>query len=191
MHEVKKTYVAKFVKEFKPGTIWDIGGNTGDFSIVALGEGAQQATVIDGDLDSLEKAYARRKEKAHHMLPLVMDCADPSASMGWNQQERKGLSQRANADAVLALAVVHHLAIGRNIPLQQTVEWLVGLAPRGIIEFVPLEDAMVKQMLMFRDVEFADYNEQAFRSYIGQLGRIVDEHRFADNQRLLISFERS
>lgn len=191
MHEVKKTFVAKFVRGFKPGSIWDIGGNTGDFSVVALSEGAQQATVIDGDLDSLEKAYVGRKEKSLNLLPLVMDCADPSASRGWNQQERKGLNQRANADAVLALAVVHHLSIGRNIPLQQVVEWLIGLAPRGIIEFVPLEDAMVKQMLMFRDVEFADYNEEAFRSYVGRVGRIVDEHRFTDNGRLLVSFERT
>jgi ribosomal protein L11 methylase PrmA len=190
MHEVKKTFVGKFVRNFKVDSIWDIGGNTGDFSVVAIGEGARRATVIDGDLDSLEKAYTRRKDQALHMLPLVMDCADPSAPLGWNQQERKGLNQRANADAVLALAVVHHLSIGRNIPLQEVVDWLVGLAPRGIIEFVPKEDPMVQQMLLFRDVEFADYNEEAFRAYIGRVGWIVEEHRFSDNGRLLVSYER-
>jgi len=191
MHEVKKTFVAKFIRNSEARSIWDIGGNTGDFSAVALDEGAHQATVIDGDLDSLEKAYTRRKDNALNMLPLVMDCADPSASLGWNQKERQGISQRARADAVLALAVVHHLAIGRNIPLQEVVDWLIGLAPRGIIEFVPKEDPMVKQMLMFRDVEFVDYNEAAFRSYVSRIGRIVDEHRFNDNGRLLVRFERT
>ncbi|MGI9424416.1 MAG: class I SAM-dependent methyltransferase, partial [Hyphomicrobiaceae bacterium] len=184
MHDVKKDFVARFVRHFKVVSLWDIGGNTGDFSTVALGEGARHATVIDGDLDSLEQAYARRKDTALHLLPLVMDCADPSACGGWNQQERKGLNQRATADAILALAVVHHLAIGRNIPLQGVIEWLVSLAPRGIIEFVPIDDPMVTQMLMFRDVVFADYDEVKFRSYLGHVARIVEEHRFSDNGRL-------
>ena len=191
MIDAKKAYVAAFVERSGVGSVWDIGGNTGDFSAVALGAGATRAVVLDGDLDSLEKAYARRKEKSLPLLPLVMDCADPSAPMGWRQQERKGLSQRTNADAVLALAVVHHLAIGRNIPLQEVVDWLVSLAPRGIIEFVPKDDAMVQQMLMLRDVEFTDYDEAAFRSYIGRVARIVDEHRVTEKGRLLVTFERT
>jgi ribosomal protein L11 methylase PrmA len=191
MRDVKRAFVAKFARDHDVISLWDIGGNMGDFSAVALAEGTRHAVVIDTDLDSLEAAYVRRKRDGLHLLPLVMDCADPSACAGWNQEERKGLHQRANADASLALAVVHHLCVGRNIPLQEVVEWLVSLAPRGVVEFVPKEDPMVQQMLALRDVEFSDYHETAFREYVGQVGRITAEHRFSENGRLLISYERS
>ena len=190
MRDTKKAFVSRFTSDHKVTSLWDIGGNTGDFAAVALGEGADHAVVIDSDLDSLEDAYTRRKRDGLHLLPLVMDCADPSACAGWNQGERKGLHERANADAILALAVVHHLAVGRNIPLQEVVKWLMSLAPRGIVEFVPIEDPMVQQMLTNRDVVFSDYHEAAFREYVGRSGRIIDEHRFSENGRLLISFER-
>ena len=190
MRDKKKAFVSKFISDQRVTSLWDIGGNAGDFSAVALGRGAGFAVVIDSDLDSLEAAYDRRIRDKLHLLPLVMDCADPSAGAGWNQRERKGLQERANADAVLALAVVHHLAIGRNIPLQEVVNWLMSLAPRGAIEFVPIEDPMVQQMLTLRDVVFSDYHETAFREYVSHRGRITDEHRFSENERLLISFER-
>ena len=189
MRDTKKAFVSQFTSNQTVTSLWDIGGNTGDFSAVALGEGAGHAVVIDSDLDSLEAAYTRRKRDGLHLLPVVMDCADPSACAGWNQGERKGLHGRANADAILALAVVHHLAVGRNIPLEEVVKWLMSLAPRGIVEFVPIEDPMVQQMLTLRDVVFSDYHETAFREYVGRGGRIIDEHRFSENGRLLISFE--
>jgi len=62
------------------------------------------------------------------------------------------------ADAILALAFVHHLVIGCNIPLAEVVKWLVGLAPRGVIEFVPKSDPMVQQLFAFREDIFSDYD---------------------------------
>jgi hypothetical protein len=75
-----------------------------------------------------------------------------------------GLMQRADADGVLALAVVHHLAISKNIPLGDVVDWLVSMAPTGIIEFVQKSDPMVQTLLQLREDIFDDYNEQSFVS---------------------------
>jgi hypothetical protein len=146
--------------------------------------------VLDSDLDSLERAYLRSREGVPELQPVLMDCADPSASRGWLQAERKGLLERRHADAVLALAVIHHLAIGRNIPLASIIPWLVSLAPSGIIEFVPKTDPMVMQMLLDRDDVFEDYTEQEFRRLLVEVADIEAEHRFAENQRLIVTWRR-
>ena len=141
-HEVnqKKQFVHDFVQGRKIGTIWDIGCNTGDYSKVAIEAGAARAIGFDFDQKVLELAYARSRSEKLPFLPLYLDAANPSPDQGWAQSERKGFSSREAPDAIIALALIHHLAIGRNIPLDQVVEWCVGLAPAGVIEFVPRND---------------------------------------------------
>ena len=191
MQSVKSGFVQDLVRRHQIRTLWDIGGNTGDYAAAALAAGAAHAVVLDGDLDSLEQAYSRRQQAHPNLLPLFMDCTDPTPNQGWNQGERKGLRERARVDAVLGLAVVHHMAIGRNIPLRAVVDWFVDLAPHGIIEFVPKSDPMVRQMLQHRDDVFLDYDEANFRAYLGARAETTAEHRFAENGRVLISYTRT
>ena len=124
-------------------------------------------------------------------LLLYMDAANPSPDQGWNQAERQGLAARANADGLLALAFVHHLASGRNIPLDEAVGWLMGLAPRGVIEFVPRDDPTVQTMLAHRDPDlFADYTQAAFVAALQRRGRIVAEERVSATGRHLYAYQR-
>jgi ribosomal protein L11 methylase PrmA len=190
MQSVKTRFVQDLVRRHAIRSIWDVGGNTGDYAAAALAAGATNAVVLDGDLDSLEQAYQRRKQALPDLLPLYVDCADPTPNQGWNQSERSGLRERAQVDAVLALALVHHLAIGRNIPLKAVIDWFVDLAPNGIIEFVPKSDPMVRQMLQARDDVFLDYDEAHFRTYLSARAEITAEHRFAENGRVLMSWTR-
>jgi hypothetical protein len=111
--------------------------------------------------------------------------------MGWNQAERAGLCERATADAILALALVHHLAIGCNIPLGEIAAWMVGLAPRGIVEFVPKDDPMVVEMTRLREDIFHDYDENNFLSMLSRNARIIATQRLETGRRLLIAFERN
>lgn len=188
--DVKHAFVARFISEHSIRTVWDIGGNSGDYSATALDAGASHAVVLDSDLDALELAYARSREKYPGLLPLVMDCGDPSPGLGWNQAERASLRERAQADAVLALAISHHLAIGRNIPPRALLEWLVSLAPRGVVEFVPKEDPMVKRMLALRDDVFHDYDEEHFLEYLRELSEITRIERLDTSGRLIIAYRR-
>ena len=100
-----------------------------------------------------------------------MDLADPSPALGWAHEERASLTERAGADTLLALALVHHLAIGRNIPLERIATQLGKLAPQLIIEFVPRDDPMVRQLLATREDVFPDYTPDGFR------GRLRDRVR--------------
>src|SRR5262249_53642476 len=156
-----------------PRLVWDLGCNTGDYATTALAAGAHYVIGFDCDQHALEAAFGRAQADNLEFLPLFLDAANPSADQGWNELERKGLQARAPADALIALAFEHHLAIGRNIPLSQVVTWLCRLAPRGVIEFVRKEDPTVRQMLSLREDIFADYNEDAFASSLQRQSRVV------------------
>ena len=110
--------------------------------------------------------------------------------MGWNQAERQGLNERRRADIVLGLALLHHLVIARNVPLRAAIDWLIDMAPRGIIEFVPRTDPMAREMLERRKETFPEYSEAEFRAHVERRARIIDEHRFEENDRVLISYTR-
>lgn len=188
--QIKHQFVAEFVRENGVQTLWDLGGNSGDYSITALEAGVHHAVVLDSDLDALEFAYARSRDKYPGLLPIVLDCIDPSPALGWCQSERAGLRERIHADAVLALALVHHIAIGGNVPLRSLIKWLVSLAPHGVVEFVPKEDPMVKRMLTIRDDVFHDYDEAHFLDYLRVVADIVRLERLDTGGRILVSYKR-
>ncbi|MEH6547671.1 MAG: hypothetical protein V7701_14640, partial [Sneathiella sp.] len=123
--------------------------------------------------------------------PLFLDGANPSPSQGWNETERRSLSQRKNADAIVALAFIHHIAIGRNIPLENVIRWLVSLAPEGIIEFVPKNDPMVRQLLKLREDIFDEYSEETFRKFLTRHADIVKMENITEAGRVLYWFKRN
>jgi hypothetical protein len=188
MREQKKTFVANWSNNVKEGTIWDIGGNSGEYSQAAIAGGVSNAIVMDSDLDSLELCYREYKNRKNCTLPILMNIADPSPSLGWNQRERKGLAERGNPQGILALAVIHHLVIKANLPLTEVIDWFISIAPTGIIEFVPKSDPMVQQMLSNREDIWPDYTEGNFLRILRAKADILDFFKFDSNQRLLISY---
>ena len=86
-----------------------------------------------------------RFESRRDLLPLVLDLANPSPGLGWEGRERDPLEARGPADALLALALVHHLAIGRNVPLPRIAAWMARLGRSAIVEFVPKDDPQTRQ----------------------------------------------
>lgn len=187
----KAALVRGFIERTKPTRVWDIGCNTGEYAAIALAAGAQRVIGFDFDQAALETAFRRARENDLDFLPLFLDAANPSPEQGWQQGERRGLRQRADADALLALAVAHHLAIGRNVPLDQLVDWLVALAPRGIIEFVPKSDPMIQIMLAHRQDIFPDYTEDAFRTVLERRARVIAAERISATGRVLFNFDRT
>jgi hypothetical protein len=148
---------------------WDLGANTGAISSIAAGRG-YRVLALDADPAAAERHYrSLTAEGRTDTTPLVMDLADPSPSLGWAERERAGLLERANADLVLALALVHHLAIGRNVPLPMVFDLFAQLAPEAVVEWVPRDDPMVQRMLAGRVDIFDRYTEPGFqRALTGQ-----------------------
>ena len=185
---LKKTFIKNFVQTVRPKLIWDMGCNTGDYAVAALDAGAQYAVGFDNDQDALELAYARASEQILPFQTVFLDAANPSPGQGWREQERFGLKKRASADAVIALALVHHLAISRNIPLDQLLHWLIELAPKGVIEFVPKDDPMTQALLRHREDIFPDYTEDGFVNAIENKAKITNRAVVSSSGRLLISY---
>jgi len=125
-----------------------------------------------------------------NFLPLFFDAVNPSPNQGWAERERRGMKSRANADALLALAFVHHLAIGKNVPLSDVVAWLIDLAPTGVIEFVPKSDPMVQRMLRLRKDIFDSYTEAGFIEAIENRAFVAETLTISSSGRRLIAYSR-
>lgn len=187
--EAKQAFVGRFAAAGKPAMLWDIGCNAGEFSLAALDAGAGYVVGWDTDPSALDIAFRRAREREARFTPLFGDAANPSPAQGWGQAERGGWAERGPADAVLALAVVHHLAIGRNVPLDKIVDWLLQVAPTGVVEFVEKSDPQVQRMLAMREDIFADYALEPFLAKLRARARIVETETLSPGGRQLIWFD--
>lgn len=187
----KRAFVHEMTAATCPRLLVDLGCNTGDYAEIALDAGARHVVGFDFDHAALDRAYNRFRGNGRPFLPLWMDAANPSPAQGWAQAERKGLRERANADALIALAIIHHIAIGRNVPLDMAVDWIVGIAPTGIIEFPSKDDPMVQTLLAHREDIFPDYTEDAFIAAVTARARIVRQTRVSSGGRLLVWYDRT
>jgi hypothetical protein len=166
-------------------TVWDLGANTGDYSRAARGLGAR-VVAFDIDPAAVELNYRWvRAEQEQGILPLRMDLTNPSPALGWAHRERMSLEERGPADAVLALALVHHLAIGNNLPLERIAGFLARLGRTLVIEFVPKTDSQVQRMLRSREDIFPSYTREGFEAGFRTAFRIDDAHPVAGSERLL------
>jgi 2-polyprenyl-3-methyl-5-hydroxy-6-metoxy-1,4-benzoquinol methylase len=169
----KEELVAEWLAELQPKVVWDLGANTGIFSRQAASLGAY-TLAFDIDPAAVERNYQQvRKDKQQNLLPLVLDLTNPSPGIGWANRERDLLTERGLADVVLALALIHHLAIANNVPFDHLADYLSGLGKWLIVEFVPKSDSQVKRLLKSRADIFTEYDratfEQAFsKRYIIQ-----------------------
>jgi ribosomal protein L11 methylase PrmA len=158
----KRRIVDQTLARLQPSMVWDLGANDGTFSRLAVDRGIH---VLSFDVDpaAVEKNYRSMVQRGEESLvPLVMDLTNPSPACGWAGQERLSLQQRGPADLALALALVHHLAIGHNVPLDRLAAFFASLARALVIEFVPKADSQVQRMLATREDVFDDYTQNAF-----------------------------
>jgi ribosomal protein L11 methylase PrmA len=185
---------ARFVGEAVTGAgariVWDLGCNTGAYSQVALESGAELVIGLEPDAGAVNAAFQRAESRHLNFLPLSVDLTNPSPSLGWRQSERPGLMQRANADFILCLALLHHLVIGRNLPVTEVIEWLVSLAPGGVIEFVPKSDPMAQQLLTWKPNVAPDYDLDTVRNILAGHARIVQEEVVTSSGRTLFRYAR-
>lgn len=188
--QAKREFVRKMAETVRPGLLFDLGCNTGDYSLAAIEAGARRAVGFDFDFGALDQAVQRSQQSKLPFLPLWLDATNPSPDQGWAQKERGGFDRRVRGDAVLALAFIHHLAIARNVPLPMVVDWIMAIAPVGVIEFPPKSDPMVQRLLRNRPDIFPDYDEAHFLAAVEARGRIVERQHLSEGGRLLIWYDR-
>ncbi|MBN1600936.1 MAG: hypothetical protein JW915_04960 [Chitinispirillaceae bacterium] len=158
----KEKIVSDFVTYADVDTVWDLGTNTGRFAKLCAELGLN-TVAFDSDFLCVENLYKDLTLSGKpNILPLVGDVANPSPSLGFNNQERDSLTQRGPTGLVLALALIHHIAIGNNVPLNMISSYLARLGKWLILEFVPKDDPQVKEMLSIRKDIFTEYSRECF-----------------------------
>lgn len=186
----KVKLVASFIGEANPEHVWDLGANTGVFSRIASQSGIFTVS-IDSDPGAVEANYMFSKQRQEENLhPLLVDLTNPSAASGWANSERESLAERSRADCILALALIHHLAIGNNVPLGKIARFFASLAEWAIVEFVPKSDKKAQQLLIARDDIFVDYTRSGFEREFGSVYDVVLSAPIEESQRLIYLLRR-
>jgi ribosomal protein L11 methylase PrmA len=182
--------VEAFLDAVRPDTVWDLGANTGRFALLAAERGAH---VVAADIDhgAVERGWRARTgsdwpDVPGDVHPLVLDLGNPSPGLGWALTERDSIVERGPADAVLALALVHHLAIAGEVPLPRVVDLLAALGRDVLVEWVPKDDPKVRTLLATREDRFDGYTTDDFLTACAARGEVVSSTPVAGSDRLLV-----
>ncbi|HEX2125560.1 MAG TPA: hypothetical protein VHF45_03245, partial [Thermoleophilaceae bacterium] len=168
------------------GLAWDVGANNGRYSRIAA-QGARTVVAVDADQGPVELLYRElRDEGDERIVPLTMDLADPSPGLGWRGLERRALADRGRPDLVLALALVHHLSIGANVPVREVVDWLASLGATLVVEFPTREDPMVQKLLAPKRAGLhPDYELGFFERCLAEAFEVERSERLGSGTRVL------
>jgi len=181
----KREFVDEFLNRVKPEFVWDLGANTGSFSRMSADKGIETIS-LDIDPAAVERNYLECKQKGEtNLLPLWVDLTNPSPGIGWATQERMPLFERGPADTVLALALIHHLAISNNLPFSRIAEFLHGICKSLIIEFIPKSDSQVRRLLSTREDIFPGYTQSAFEEIFGKYFAMICCEKIRNTERSL------
>jgi hypothetical protein len=182
----KKNIIRECINEIPPiKTAADLGANEGEFSVL-LSQKNIQTVAIDSDPNAVNKFYKKiKKENEKKVLPLIIDLSNPSPAIGFNNNERISFLSRTDVDMVFALALIHHLSIGKNIPFEKIAASFKQITTYLIIEFIPKEDEKIQLMVQQKKDIYNDYTLEIFettfkdhfdiikKEFIGDSGRII------------------
>jgi hypothetical protein len=185
--DAKSTFVANAVAaDGPPKVVLDLGANDGHFSRIAVDSGAASAIAVDSDHLVVDRLYRQLRERGEQrILPLVVDLADPSPAIGWRTGERMSFAQRMRPDLVLCLAVVHHLALTNNVPLDEIGAFLADFGAPVVVEFPHRDDVMTTRLL-------ARKRPGLFDAYhVGNWERALEQRFVIDDRQALPSGTRT
>jgi ribosomal protein L11 methylase PrmA len=181
----KKRLVAEYLDRAHPQTAWDLGANTGLFSRIAS-DRCIPTVAFDIDPACVERNYLESvRLRETHLLPLLLDATNPSPAIGWSNREVMSLAERGPADVVLALGLIHHLAIGNNVPFAALAEFLSSIGRWLILEFIPKSDSQVSRLLVSRKDIFSSYNQEELEAAFGKYFTVEYCGRLAHHDRTL------
>jgi len=182
----KKAVISSWLSKLTDAkSVIDIGGNKGEFSLLAA---TPERTVIcaDGEHHAIERLYRQTKEQnITNVLPLCIDFTNPSPAIGVNNKERSSFFERASSDLAMVLALVHHLAIGKNISFDLIAEMCAQLGKTLIIEFVAKEDEKVQLLLRHKKDIYDWYAEENFQAAFSKHFKVIEKRSLTSSSRIL------
>jgi SAM-dependent methyltransferase len=181
-YSVKKEFIKSFLNKFQPSKVLDLGCNIGDFSIMAAKHGSKVISV-DSDHDCINYLYNVSKEANYKILPLCINIANPSPSIGWLNEERPSFLERISGkfDCVFALALIHHLIITNRVPLKEAFRLLNDCTSNYlVIEYIGKEDKKFQELMFNRTENYDDFD-------IGQFEKAASTYFLAQKKVRIIN----
>lgn len=189
--DISLTDKIKLVKEYlaaikfkNEDILFDLGANDGKYSRLV----SDKVNVIsfDFDLNCLNHNYNIMKDNNEtNILPLFLDVTNPTPAIGFGLTERMSINQRGEVKAVMALALIHHIAISNNVFFDDIASWFSKLGENLIIEFVPKDDSQVQKLLRTRKDIFEWYDLERFEKSFSNYFTIIKKHNLKNSKRTI------
>lgn len=172
------------------GRVLDIGANTGTYSLMAA-EASAEVVALDSDTAAIDTLWRTASQQGWPITALVANIARPTPAAGWRNREQLSLLDRLTGkfDLVLMLAVIHHLILREQVPLEHIGSLCASLTRRWLVlEWVPPSDPMYQEWLRGREDLYGNLSEndlmRAFDTHFHVVERTV-----LGNNRVLFLFE--
>jgi hypothetical protein len=189
--EQKAATVKAYIRETGAATAWDLGANTGYFSLLACELGLQ-VIAFESDPACVDRIYVEAKDKGRtRLMPLVQDLANPTPAFGWENRERASIFERGRPELVLALALVHHLALAGNQPLENVAAFFARLSDFLVIEFVPEVDPQALSLRERTGGIHHQYNREHFERCMGRYFRVLSAKPVSQSGRTVYLMRRA
>jgi SAM-dependent methyltransferase len=186
----KKALVREFLVQARSASVLDVGCNTGDYSRIAADCGAAVLST-DFDVGAVDQMYRRLRKEPATIVPMVVDIANPSPGIGYLNAERPPFLERAQPDCVLALAVIHHLLVGANLPMAAIRDLFASIAQKHLVlEFVPTDDVMLRKLIEFRVNLFDSITLDHCLEVFGEAFTLLRKEAVRNSPRTLLLFEK-
>lgn len=169
----------------------DLGTNDGWFAKV-MAKYIPLVIAADFDTNCIDRLYQQLKQDKNSKTihPLVLDLSQPSPAVGVNNEERLSFLERLNVDLIYSLAVIHHLAIGKNMNWHQIASLYAQTQKYLLIEFVPKEDEKVQFLLTQKKDIYPHYTEADFLAAFSKYFEVQKEQNIAQSGRKLFLMKR-
>lgn len=187
----KREIIEQIASALKPKMVWDLGANSGLFSrIVAPHTGC--VLSIDSDCGVVENNYQIcKRERITNVIPMIADLNNPPAGRGWENKERQALLERGPADMAIAVALIHHLVLGNNVPMDKLAYFFKKLCRTLVIEFIPKSDSQIQKLLCGRQDIYSDYTRSNFEAAFSKYFHLCNIFPIGDSKREIYLMERT
>jgi predicted RNA methylase len=167
---VKRGFVEQALGEARPVRLLDVRSGSGEFSLLAAANGASVVAIDPNpaNVDTLWRAAAATKAD---ILPLVVDIARPTPSVGWRARENPGFLERAenHFDCVLMQGSLHETMVGDQVPLPEILDLAASLTSKWlVIEYVGPEDVLFRKLTRGREELYRWYSRKAFEECVAR-----------------------
>jgi len=186
-HARKREFVSHALAAAKPSRVLDVGCNSGAYSRLAAETGAEVVS-IDTDVETVDRLVTSLQGSGKKILPLHVDLARPTPATGWENRETSSFLGRASGhfDTVMMLAVIHHVLLSSQIPMDRIAALCGNLTTRNlIVEWVPPTDVKFRELVRGREALCGHITEIAFRDVFLRHFTIARECRLANGRVLL------